>query len=123
MDLLRAAANGDFAAVATLLSQGAGIDSRDSNGMTALLLAVDGRRHDVVRFLLKKRANPDVTDKWGQTALMLAAGRNDSVSIRLLLDARADFSIRAGNGLTALGYALDNGMREAAALLKKAGAR
>jgi uncharacterized protein len=99
------------------------INARDSNGMTALIRAVDSGQHPMVRLLLSRKAAPDYTDKWGQTALMLAAGRNDLVSIELLIAATADLKVKAKNGLTALGYAEENGQREAAMRLKKAGAR
>jgi ankyrin repeat protein len=123
MDLFNAAWNGDLPAVSATLRGGARLNAQDSNGSTALFLAVDGKWHNVVRFLLDKGADPNVTDRYGQTPLMIAAGRNDSVSTRLLIQARTNLRIRSKSGLTALGFALDNGSQEAAALIKKAGGR
>jgi ankyrin repeat protein len=53
---------------------------------------------------------------------MLAAGRNDVSSAKLLIRARADLNINAENGLTALGCAVDNGKKEVAEILRRAGA-
>jgi ankyrin repeat protein len=95
-------------------------DTRDHNGMTPLMLAVDSGHEDTARRLLQQGADPNATDKWGQTALMLAAGRNDVACTRLLVEAGARLNIQARNGLTALGYALENGQSGAASVLKRA---
>ncbi len=100
-----------------------GPESRDSNGMTALMRAVDSGQVEIVKRLLRAGADLNATDKWGQTALMLAAGRNDVLCTKLLIQENADLNIRARNGLTALGYAADNNQRDTALLLKRAGAR
>ena len=97
--------------------------SRDHNGMTALMRAVDSGHIETVKRLLQAGADLDATDKWGQTALMLAAGRNDVLCTRLLLQVKANPNIRARNGLTALGYATDNDQQDTATLLKRSGAR
>jgi uncharacterized protein len=123
VDLFRPAWNGDFPAVRAALDGGASINARDANGSTALFLAVDGQRQNVVKYLLEKGADPNVTDRYGQTPLMIAAGRNDTVSVRLLIQARTNLRIRSKSGLTALGFALENGGAEAAALIRKAGGR
>ncbi len=97
--------------------------SRDSNGTTPLMHAVDSGQVDTVRRLLDAGVDLNATDNWGQTALMLAAGRNDVLCTRLLIQAKAKLNIRARNGLTALGYATDNSQQDTAALLKRAGAQ
>jgi ankyrin repeat protein len=66
-------------------------------------------RLDLLKFLLPCRVSPNAQDKLGQTALMVAAG--------------ADLNLIAKNGLTALRFAVDAGAREAARLIKQAGAR
>ncbi len=97
--------------------------SKDANGMTSLMRAVDSGQVETVQRLLRAGVDLNATDKWGQTALMLAAGRNDVLCTKLLIQAKANLNIRAKNGLTALGYATDNGRRDTATVLRKAGAR
>ncbi len=123
MDEFKAARDGDETAIAGYLRKGGNIDAGDSNGLTLLIVAVDNGRHGMVKFLLSKGADPNRTDTWGQTALMLAAGRNDTACVKMLTGVRANMDIKAKNGLTALGYAVDNGRREAADLIRKAGGR
>ena len=123
IDVFKAAKSGNLQFLDAFRANRGDLNSADANGMTPLLLAVDCRQHDVVRFLIKCRVDLNLVDKWGQTALMLAAGRNDATSTRLLVDARADLKPKARNGLTAPGYAVDNHNTEAAAILKRAGAR
>jgi uncharacterized protein len=85
--------------------------------------AVDMGRKDVVRWLVDAKVDLNSVDKYGQTALILAAGRNDCESIQILIGAKADVNIKMVTGETALGKALENKKNEAAALLKKAGAK
>lgn len=113
----------DQRALNEYLESGGDVDARDSNGMTALILAVDVRCASIVGFLMEHHASPDLTDRWGQTALMLAAGRNDSRSAELLLAGGAAVDIKAKNGLTALQYATENGGRDVARMLSAAGDR
>lgn len=63
----------------------------------------------------------EAQDKIGQTALHLAAARNYAEIVKLLLKAKARLNIKAINGLTAYQFAAENGQKEAAALIKKAG--
>lgn len=119
-NVFNAVRNHDQGALNEYLRMGGDIDARDSNGMTALILAVDEGCDSIVRFLLDRKASPDLTDRWGQTALMLAAGRNNSKCAKLLLASGAALNIRAENGLTALQYATDNGATEVARVLDEA---
>jgi len=113
----------DQTALNEYLKSGGDVNARDSNGMTALILAADAGCDSIVRFLLEHKASPNLTDRWGQTALMLAAGRNITSCAKLLLAGGAALDIRATNGLTALRYATDNGAIEVARVLADAGAR
>ena len=53
-DLMEAARKGDSQAIQTLLDNGANINTRDMNGMTALDLARDQQHGDVVTLLERK---------------------------------------------------------------------
>ena len=71
-----AVAQGDLAQTATLLDQGAVIDTRDEAGRTPLMLAVTGDRLEIVRLLLARGADPNVADNGGHTPLQQATKRN-----------------------------------------------
>jgi ankyrin repeat protein len=68
----RAAEKGDLANVQSLLSQGVLVNTRDSKGRTALLLAVQHRHPDIVNALLEKDADPNLPDNKGNTPLKAA---------------------------------------------------
>ena len=76
----RAARSGDAKAVLDLLAQGVDVDSPDSHGQTALMLAAHAGHIELVALLLSKQAKLDVTAKHGLSALMLAivAGYEDT---------------------------------------------
>ena len=71
-DWLAAARNGDTDRVRALLKAGAGIEARDKDGRTALMLAAQYGRADTVRLLLAQGAHADARDKRGWNAYMLA---------------------------------------------------
>jgi hypothetical protein len=74
--LRRAAESGDVQSLSTLLDEKANLDSRDSAGRTALMLAVINGRTDLVNALLVRGADPNVTDSYGETALHAATAGN-----------------------------------------------
>jgi hypothetical protein len=71
-DLLDAAAQGQTSKVEALAAKGAGLDSADKNGRTALMLAAQHGHAATVRFLLEKGANAAARDQHGATAWVLA---------------------------------------------------
>ena len=94
----------------TLVGQGPG-------EMTPLQVAVGAGSFDAAKLLLDKGADPNSATDWG-TALFDAARRGDADMIKLLLShgARKDYFV-PGFG-TAYTYALANGHKEVAELLK-----
>src|SRR6185436_7679562 len=62
-DMIKAAAKGDLAKVQALLGQGAGVNSRDKDGRTALLRASQEGRTAVVQALLAASADPNLADE------------------------------------------------------------
>lgn len=71
--LLAAASVGDSATVRRLLDQrAASVDERDSTGRTALMLAVEQGRLEMVRLLVERGADPNAADQSGLTPLKLA---------------------------------------------------
>lgn len=71
-NLLGAAGNGSSFIVESILQEGADINTKDENGMTALILAAEGGYLDVVNVLLDERAGINATSNEGITALMKA---------------------------------------------------
>lgn len=80
---LEAARTGDVASLHALIAQGAAINSRDSNGNTALMLAVRHRHGAAVRKLLDMGADTALRNQEGLTALRMAeqAGAADIVQL------------------------------------------
>lgn len=58
--------------LSTLLKKGADLDAKDDWGVTALMLAAQYNRIEIVRFLLGRGANPKLVDCQGETALSKA---------------------------------------------------
>jgi ankyrin repeat protein len=54
--------------VSYLLEAGAQIDDRDARGRTALMIAAEGGRSEIVSLLLARGADPSLTDKAGKRA-------------------------------------------------------
>ena len=80
-DLIGAAYEDDAGAVARCLEEGAGANSKNRYGVSALSLACQNGNGTIVDLLLKAGADPDTTLPGGETALMTAArtGRVDPV--------------------------------------------
>uniref|UniRef100_A0A8C2ZVY6 Ankyrin repeat domain 52 n=1 Tax=Cyclopterus lumpus TaxID=8103 RepID=A0A8C2ZVY6_CYCLU len=96
------------------------IDSPDTQGQTALMLAALGRHTDCVHILLEKGAKADAADKKGFTALHRAAilGSEDCVSA--LLEHGASPLCRDSKGRTPLHLVASRGHTELLQTLQKA---
>lgn len=104
--LIKACAAGNYEAARALIEAGAGVNSRDRRGYTALIWAVD-RRHDAVAdLLIAAGADIDAADSYGYTPLMWAVERDDLTRVRKLLDNRAAIDAADNKGLTALMWAV-----------------
>jgi hypothetical protein len=73
-DLLDAARRGNIQAVRSTIAAGAGVECRDKDRRTPLMLAAQSGDPDVVRLLLEQGAKPGSRDKDGLTAYGLALG-------------------------------------------------
>ncbi|KIX06079.1 uncharacterized protein Z518_04053 [Rhinocladiella mackenziei CBS 650.93] len=62
------------------------IDTKGTDGMTALQFAAKHRKADVVKILLKYGADVTLTDKSGMTAACLAAARGHEAVVKSLLE-------------------------------------
>jgi ankyrin repeat protein len=120
--LYQAAGAGDMTAVEQLISEGADVNGKSSEGSQALNAAAASNHHNVIKLLLKHGADPNVLNKEGDTPMICAtkyAGGNPK-TVKLLLGAGPDLSIADNDGKTALDYAKQYNQSEAVALLQKA---
>jgi len=81
LDLFAAAARGDLPGVQDALNRGAGVDSRDSTGATALVLAAANGSLPVIQTLISAGADVNAADGKGLTPLAAAsAGGYDEIA-------------------------------------------
>ncbi|CAG8956335.1 hypothetical protein HYFRA_00003715 [Hymenoscyphus fraxineus] len=90
-----------------LVENGADINAKDSDGMTALSNAVYLGNETVVQCLLENRADANIPDDLGRSALFFAAGqsqhRDKAVAFaRSLLAHGADINLQTTRGMTPL---------------------
>jgi ankyrin repeat protein len=115
--LERAALAGEVLDVEAELSAGADVDSLDSHGQTALMLAAHKGHLAVVECLLRYGANLNVRAKFGLSALMLAIVAGHEAVARTLVCAGADLTICGTGapgfaGKSAYDLATQHGMQE-----------
>ena len=123
--LLRAATYNRRSEIETLLAQGADVNSRNSNGETALLLTTQYGYSEVAEIITKlvsKGADVDATDVNGVTALMAATGRNTREAVKSLLSHKANANLRNKQGKTALHIAAAGLHADIVAALLQSGA-
>ena len=104
--LWSAAVAGRIELLEFLLSRGAELDVRDTEGRTPLIFIVKHPFHpDMLSFLLTRGIDVNAQDVNGRTALMYAAEAANEKLINILLDNAADLTLRDKNGRNALMYA------------------
>jgi hypothetical protein len=83
-ELRRAAERGDLSALRRLLEMRVEIDSRDSLGRTALMLATLRGHEEAVDLLLDNGADPNVADNRGTTPVQAAKAANAAAIVTAL---------------------------------------
>ena len=83
-----------------LLENGALIDEKDMQGLSALHCAVISNNCEIAEYLLEQRADIDIRDNFGNTPLMRAGLNMDM--IKLFLDHGADYTLENNAGITVL---------------------
>ena len=96
-----AAQNGESKGTQLLVGE-ANVDERDKYGNTALMLAVNGRHLQCLKFLLQAKANVNIKNYQGETALISAARNGHIECLELLMKSGADVNCADGFGFTAL---------------------
>ena len=113
----------------SLLSHGAGfakqtlpkdINSQDSRGQTATMIAASKGQTDLLKTLVSKKANLNLKDKNGNTALFFAISNEHTEAANILIDAGAELGNFNENGESALVTAVSfNNAAIIHAILKK----
>ena len=121
--LLSLVGSATLAEVASVLAAGADPDARDGDGRTALHLAVEAGRWQMLTVLLLAGANPDAVDHRGQGPLHVAvAWGRPGFAQQLLLRGRCDVDLRDREGRTPLMLAVLADRDDLVDLLLAAGA-
>ena len=102
--LLTSLRDADSRAASALLFEGADANTRDDDGLTALMYAAMYADADCLKLLLAKGADPNAKSKSDVTALMMAVGQAEKV--RLLLVKGAEVNAKSKQGHTALDLAV-----------------
>jgi ankyrin repeat protein len=116
-DLLAAATSGKWERVAALIGAGAPLDLQDSQGRTALLLAVADNRIEIARALIAAGASVNVQAANLDTPWLLAGARGRTEIVQAMIPAGPDLSIRNRYGGNALIPACERAHIETIALL------
>lgn len=122
-ELLEAAAAGNTAKIAELLSRGADLEGNDTSGRTAVINASWRGHTEVVELLVEMGADFNVTDYEGRTAVSWAASNGHTDIVRKLVEAGARPNVVDREGLTPLIRAAWNGHDSIVRLLIESGAR
>ncbi|HEY6346117.1 MAG TPA: ankyrin repeat domain-containing protein [Bryobacteraceae bacterium] len=121
--LLDAVETGDHAAAIRLATaKGAGVNTADADGSTAIMYAAANGDLELVRALIKAGANVKLANQLGTSAIAEAAIIGNAPIIDALLKAGADPNFRTPNGETPLMEAARSGRMDAAKALLDAGA-
>ena len=118
VDIIAAAKLSEAEALKSGLAQGADIERRDCDGMTALMCAAEAASVECLAVLIQTGADVDGVDREGSTALMLAAQSRSEACIGLLVEAGADLEAKDKNGRDVVYWAARRALPEAARMLE-----
>ena len=121
-DWVKAVGKRDVVTIERLIGHGVDVNLSTTDGKTALMLAAQQGRTDLIRMLLDAGATINSTNTRGGTALMYAAVVGDPATVELLLARGAAMNVQSSNGWTALMIAAVKGYDELVRLLLRRGA-
>ena len=104
-ELLVAIRNGDHSRAQKLLRAGAGVNTVDSDGTTALMHAVIESDVKMMKLLMDHGANVNAKNSADSTALMYAAA-TDFAKTQLLLNAGSNVKVKGKRGATPMNVAV-----------------
>jgi ankyrin repeat protein len=110
--LISAVLRGDTAEAQKLIKEGADVNARYDNGLTALIFASGFGYKKIVSALLEAKADPDAQYISGETALMTASHEGFSEIVSMLLKAKANPDLQSNKGAAALILAAQNGHKK-----------
>jgi hypothetical protein len=116
--LIGATGRGDAAMVTDLLASGADVNSRDPQGLTALIVAAFGGNVEIASLLVEKGAGVNARTNEGATPLMAAVQSGNKELVQLFLNKGADANAKDDQGLNAYQLASLKGAKDIAAVLK-----
>ena len=120
--LADAAKRADWAAIRTLLQQGAGVDARQGDGSTALHWASYWDHPETAALLIRAGSEVDAANDLGVTPLWAACENGSSAMVETLLEAGADPNVALPFGETPLMTASRTGNADVVGQLLAAGA-
>ncbi|WP_425383714.1 ankyrin repeat domain-containing protein [Wolbachia endosymbiont (group A) of Microdon myrmicae] len=120
--LLVAVRSNDVNKVKDLVSKGASVDTKDSDGWTLLHHTARRGYLEVAEFLIEKGADINAEDKYGKKPIQRAAEDNNKNIITLLLSKGVNINDTDKNGRTSLYWASYNGNLDAVKYLISQGA-
>ncbi len=88
-----------------------------TDGYTPLMVAVEGKQTEIVKFLIQNNANVDVCNESNWTPLMDAIYSEEYDIAKLLIENDSDINIVNAEGGTALMFAIQNGNKEIVEML------
>lgn len=124
LSLFRLGISPDLALAESVLLKGAAIDAADSQGYTALHLAVSDSRIAIqaTRFLIDHHANLEARNHIGETPLHRACWMSLKDHAALLIEAGANIHTPSGSGLTPLHLAVTRNATDICQMLIDKGA-
>jgi ankyrin repeat protein len=124
MNLLRASAKGDLAAIKKFIAEGGDANAADAGGRAPIIEAAWAGHADVVKFLVEKGADVNTMDNAGYTALMRACEEGHLHVATYLIAKGANVNARGKvRGTTSLMLAAERGQIQMLELLLAKGAK
>lgn len=112
-DLIQATLFGDAERVSSLCSKDdVDVNFKNTQGLTALIVAAYYGRHDCAQRLIDEGADVDAQNNDGNTALMYACSKDYSSIVELLVHAGAQVNMQNTGGWTALMHAISFGTND-----------
>lgn len=108
-DFLKAVESGDTGRISSALEVGASVNSKDANGDTALMIAINKNNKALVRMLIEKGADVNAKNLAGSGALFKAIITGEAEIVKMLLDRGADPNTVNSHGESALMIAARKG--------------